>query len=495
MTQRQYQSALARYTRSLTSAAAVALLLSSTSCSSVNKYVTEIFSPNERAQAIAQADAKKAKPAGTATLKSAETPSNEPAKASPKQQLAAKPPASEAATAKAATTKVASAPVVADSARQKADAMDRLSRGEDPFAAIASSETSPHKKVAHVSAEVLVPEQRLSAADCPDLSGSPLGEACPPVIGTEARPMPRFEITDDEYVRDGGDKGLPVHYNAGNRAGLGLEDTVAEFQDDTGKIHVKASTVAEVYSPRFGEVRSSSLPQQGESIVKAEGHQDQTKVAGMNTKTVTSEQRQTDELKGIQTRSRASGLNARISDDQLDKAIAARNHTKLVNVYEEIRFIQEGTFDKVSKATLQESVTAAQEWADGRRPIIIAQDEKGQVLQGRFAAQDYTGVEDRRTPGDLKIIKVADKASAHPGDIVTFTIRFDNTGGRDLLKVRLVDNLSPRLEYIEGSIQSSLDGGVDAVDNGAGSQLLTFEFDNPLPGKTGGFVSFQCRVR
>jgi uncharacterized repeat protein (TIGR01451 family) len=126
---------------------------------------------------------------------------------------------------------------------------------------------------------------------------------------------------------------------------------------------------------------------------------------------------------------------------------------------------------------------------------MIAQDQSGQVIQSRAAVEEYVGVEDRRTPGELKLLKVADKSSAHPGDLVTFTIRFDNVGGRDLLKVRIVDNLSPRLQFVDGSISSNFDGALNVTDNGAGGKLLTFEFDQPLKGKTGGFISFQCKVR
>ncbi len=485
-------------------AAAVGVLLSSTSCSSVSQYVKNTWTPNGRSEAIAQSESAKTKQStpGTVTLK--------PSASEGTGELAAKQPSTPEASS---TTALGSRTAALED--QETEALNRLARGEDPFAAM---EAGP---VSQVSAEVVVPERRQPLPEAittattgpaeivgtggqPQSGMQPSGQpyvvmpesaACPPSFGMDARPFPRFEITDDEYVRDGGYKGSPDLYDVQSRVELGLEDTVAEFKDHEGRVHVKPSTVAEIYSPRFGEVRTATLPQLDDNVVKAHGHQDQAKVAGLNTKTVTSEQRQSDELMGMQTRARASGLSARITDDQLDKAIAAQNHVKLVNVYEDIRFIQEGTYERISSAVLERTVMAALEWADGRRPIILAQDQSGQLIQGRFSAQDMTGVEDRRTPGDLKIIKVADKAAAHPGEIVTFTIRFDNIGGRDLFKVRLIDNLSPRLEYIEGSIQSSLDGKVDAVDNGAGSQLLTFEFDNPLKGKTGGYVSFKCRVR
>ncbi|MFG0294332.1 MAG: hypothetical protein ACF8PG_00380 [Maioricimonas sp. JB045] len=85
--------------------------------------------------------------------------------------------------------------------------------------------------------------------------------------------------------------------------------------------------------------------------------------------------------------------------------------------------------------------------------------------------------------------------TAKPGDVVTFKIHFENVGGRELYEVRIVDNLTPRLQYIEGSASSELDGRVNIEDNGEGSQILTFELFEPLEGKTSGTVTFECRVR
>ncbi|WP_437190895.1 DUF11 domain-containing protein [Planctomicrobium sp. SH527] len=418
---------------------------------------------------------------------------------------------------------------VAATDSKQSEVLTRISKGEDPFAVMPSS-----TKVEQVSAEFPAPgpkspafadvdpishkaepREALSATALPPTGFAPTGfaptgvvpqqhasatgipiEACPPGVAPWAlNPYPGPGSRADEYVRDGGDNGLPVHYEGKYRAGLEVEDTIAEYMDEEGKVRLKPSTQAAIYAPRFGEVRSATLPKEDMSVAKAVGHQDGRTVAGLNTKQVTSEQVQRDEPLGMQTRTRASGLRARVADDQLDKAIGAQNHVKLVNAFEDIRFLQEGRFERITTASLGLSVAAAQEWADGRRPIVVAQDVTGDLVQGVFSVQDFTGSEDRRTPGELKLVKVADKSSAHPGDIVTFTIRFDNVGERDLLKIRVIDNLSPRLEFVEGSISANMDGKIDVTDNGQGSKLLTFEFDQPLKGKTGGFVSFQCKVR
>jgi uncharacterized repeat protein (TIGR01451 family) len=90
---------------------------------------------------------------------------------------------------------------------------------------------------------------------------------------------------------------------------------------------------------------------------------------------------------------------------------------------------------------------------------------------------------------------MADRSEARPGDVVTFTLRYDNLGPRELYHVRIVDNLTPRLELVLDSETSDRSGVVKFEDNQEGSLVLTFELDGALPPKTGGVVTFQARVR
>jgi len=481
--------------------ALLGLILCGSSCSTASRYVQNTFHPTEQAK-VAAAGKESTDKTKSADARAASTPDNATQAKSSQASVAAKPGA---------------APV------QKPDVRELISKGQDPFGDSsiqqASNEQPAHDTVPansmapakalpqSVAAETATadesgtiqhtnqPRAALNTQLASAVAASSSAGACPPAAPCAARPFPGAEIVSDEYICDGGDQGDPVHYQGMNRAGLGLEDTIAEYQDDTGKMRMKPSTEACVYAPRFGSVSSATLPEEGLQIARAAGHQDQNTASGLKAKMVIDEKAHTDEVQGMRTRSRASGVNQRQTDGELGQAQNAVNQEKLVNAYEDFRFLREGQFDRTHNAVIGLGIDAAQEWADGRRPIIIATDEGGQIIQGRFTVQDFTGVEDKRTPGELKLVKVADRGSAHPGDVITFTIRFDNTGGRDLTKVRVVDNLSPRLEYIENSISSNLEGKVNVDDNGFGSKLLTFEFDQPLKGNTGGYVSFQCRVR
>lgn len=340
------------------------------------------------------------------------------------------------------------------------------------------------------------PSEAPVAPYCPTDSYCPPGFTGSPVQSYPSIPRLDFpEIVGDEYIHDGGDRGTKVYYSKFNRFGLDVEDTVAEWHDDVGVAHVKPSTRATIYAPKFASVRSASLPSVGVRVEKVAGHQAQNRLAGIDTKLIIDERTHNDEALGMRFRTRPSGVDARAVDTSVHQNIAPQRHVKLLNVYEEFVFFREGQIDRVNQAVIGNAMAAAMDWSGDQGVNIYAHDLAGQEVQARFTAQDYTAVEDRSTPGDLQIVKVVDKAVAKPGDVLTFTIRFDNVGDRLIQNVRVVDNLSPRLKYLEGTVDSDLDGKLDTENNGQGSQVLTFSFEGDLKGHTGGWVSFKTQVR
>ena len=129
-------------------------------------------------------------------------------------------------------------------------------------------------------------------------------------------------------------------------------------------------------------------------------------------------------------------------------------------------------------------------------PVMTARVESLGQVEVKFRAAEMVGTEpEENEPGRLKIVKLADTKTAKPGDTITFVIRYDNVGERPLHDLRIVDNLTPRLEYIEDSATSDRAGDITLEDNAEGSAVLTFKFDQPLPGGKGGVVTFQCKVR
>ena len=79
--------------------------------------------------------------------------------------------------------------------------------------------------------------------------------------------------------------------------------------------------------------------------------------------------------------------------------------------------------------------------------------------------------------------------------MVDFTIRFDNIGRDVIGNVTIIDNLSPRLEYIADTAECSIDAEFKTTPNEAGSFTMRWEIDKPLEVRDGGLIRFQCRVR
>ena len=79
--------------------------------------------------------------------------------------------------------------------------------------------------------------------------------------------------------------------------------------------------------------------------------------------------------------------------------------------------------------------------------------------------------------------------------ITTSSIRFKNSGDYPLHHVRVVDNLTPRLELVPGSGSSDREGTLQTEDNSEGSLVLTFELEQPLEPRGQGFIEFQVKLR
>ena len=307
--------------------------------------------------------------------------------------------------------------------------------------------------------------------------------------GTLAGPYP------EELICDGGDRAYPFHYEGHTIAGLETEDTVGEFINDDGEREVRISTRACVYAPRFGAVRTISQPVSDLSIAKLGGVHDRRPASGFDATLNPEIGRQADQLNTARMRSRASGLEIESAEMGLHLIVEAEEHHKVQNVGEDRHTTRFSQVDKTDEATQAYGLQTAGVWSKDDSPVIIGYDQSGQQVAGRRMAQDYTGIEDRRTPGDLSITKEADRSNANPGDTVTFSIRFKNTGQRELSRVRIMDHLTPRVEYVRGSAFSELDGGLTLEEEADGSQVIIFELAEPLAGEAEGEITFQVKLR
>ncbi len=97
--------------------------------------------------------------------------------------------------------------------------------------------------------------------------------------------------------------------------------------------------------------------------------------------------------------------------------------------------------------------------------------------------------------GPLMIIKWPDKTAVNVGDIVTFYLKYSNTGGQPITNVVVTDSLGARFEYVKGSTKTDRDAMFTMQANEVGSSTLRWEFTSPLQPREHGLISFEVRVR
>lgn len=347
----------------------------------------------------------------------------------------------------------------------------------------------PQESAARVQRATFIPSE--PRQDCPP-GGVPMNQMETVAAGAMADHFP------DEYVFDGGDRGAPVHYGAGDRLGLESEDTIAEFADHTGRQRMKPSNRVAVYAPRFGSVRTVSGLETDIRIDRAAGARDAVGVGNLKTGQRGETNVRATGLVGLEGRHRVDGMETALPPSQAARLESPVLSRKVDQGFEDRKYSGAGQLGKLDTPILSQQLQNAVVWTRDLFPQITVNTTGAGEITANFRLQQTVGVEDqRRTTGDLRIIKLADRSVAQAGDTVVFTIQFENVGDFDVYDVRIVDNLTPRLEYIEGtaSIDENNPGEVTVTPNGEGSHILTFTLDNPLKGHTGGVITFEARVR
>jgi uncharacterized repeat protein (TIGR01451 family) len=311
-------------------------------------------------------------------------------------------------------------------------------------------------------------------------------------------PSPEAKAYPDEYICDGGDRGHPVHYFGDEMQGLDTEDTVAEFKDQDGKNHVQASNRVCVYAPRFGAVRTVSGPGIGVKIDKAAGGTDIAGIGALES--------QRGMIEGVH-RSIASGVGSNQSANGVENSQPAHAAEKTDEIIQTAK-VDQGLESKVSLGLNLLRTTDVHELnlqilEPGKSSTQTGFGMSGSTTQATqtystFRVQATVGSEKGARPGKIHITKEASPRIAKAGDIITFTIQFRNVGDYNVQEVRIIDNLTPRLTYVDGTGQIDVGdgagGGLTVLPNKEGSQTLIFELDEPLKGGESGSITFEAKV-
>jgi uncharacterized repeat protein (TIGR01451 family) len=248
-------------------------------------------------------------------------------------------------------------------------------------------------------------------------------------------------------VFDGGDTGGPAGVGRGGKIkGLDPTDTIAEYTDSRGNPRLAVSNRVGLCVPRFivfhSEITAASSTMRT-SLSNAFGLQSPSATAGQ---VALQQQGQLQRTEGVTTQMRLSSL-----------------------------FHMSAT-----------SVT-------GR---VQGLDIKTSRSKTEFVAAVAIGpTTPEAADGPLRIIKWPDKDCVNVGDIVTFYLKYSNTGGQPIANIVVADSLTARLEYVKGSTKTDRDATFTMEPNEVGSQVLRWQITGELQPREHGIIAFQVRVR
>lgn len=340
----------------------------------------------------------------------------------------------------------------------------------------------------------LTPAQLASAsapiADCPVDTGCACCRGCQGCRTDDGVLGPH-----DEYLCDGGDQGNPVGVQADWKIlGLEQEDTIAHYDTVDGRTVVTPSNQVCIYAPRFGAIRRVIDLREAARVDAPAG-------TIRDLPPLLAAENQGALISLNQTEPTIDRLNEPPSLlKERDRARATERVRRVGQVlgrllpYADIQVVSTGEVSQAQLPAIGKHSLAAITWTS---------NQAAQVAIGSVVAHAEVGI---RQPGvvyqlnepnspRLRLIKLASTDHAMPGDEVEFTLRFDNIGDRVMGNVTIVDNLTTRLEYVEGSQKSTVDADFKTSPNEQGSLVVRWEIVEPLEPGEGGVIQFTCRVR
>jgi uncharacterized repeat protein (TIGR01451 family) len=299
----------------------------------------------------------------------------------------------------------------------------------------------------------------------------------------------------DEYIYDGGDRETFVDVLADwTVRGLEQEDTVAHYDRVDGRTVVVPSNRIPIYAPRFAAVRKVyglEVAQQRERISGVEVPTKLNKHEDVLIATTAIQQHQPDVRLATRTpvdfRERNLGVEVGVG-----RHLGAFHNWFMP--FEDFLFVRQGIFEQSEKARLAESIEAAQVWTGKQAAQVLVDGIQAAVATGDLMPNEAVRVEESPRP-KLRIIKLASRLDALPGEIIDFTLRFDNVGNEVVGNVTVLDNLTTRLDFVPGSDQCSLKSEFKPVPNEGDTMILRWEISDPLEKGQGGIIRFKCRVR
>ena len=340
----------------------------------------------------------------------------------------------------------------------------------------------------------------MGSSHCPYLMQD--GSRCPMVAGpacTAVAPPPQPLLPRDEFLCDGGDRGVPIKVGPDGRMG-GVEPRDAAVRFDIGlgplvQPRTLPTNVVCIYAPRFAEVNVATGANQTIDVqhLRTDIRTEKSQTASVKAQSRRLVQNQSPEL--ARDRLRASGFKGRAYIDEESNNRGAAGYENLAQVSsnvmnqspEQARNRQKPGMARV-KVRLQGIKTA-------ESPIVTGVGEgTGQAVMV-WNPHQMTGVETPPNRPGLAVIKRVSAAEAEPGDTVTYVIFYRNMGNTPIRAVTIVDSLLPRLEYLKGTSRGPEGTAFSTDINRVGSTELRWVLPGVLAPGASGHVSFDVIVR
>jgi uncharacterized repeat protein (TIGR01451 family) len=302
-------------------------------------------------------------------------------------------------------------------------------------------------------------------------------------------------LDPQEFICDGGDHPPAAMLRRDDSiAGLEAEDTVVHFTTEAGDIGIQASNRTCLYAPRFASVRKITGAVAGGravSLAQVDRPQGANRLDSDLPGLVMTE---TIELAHADVARRIDAMRERIRGVPVESILQPELAGDVMAAMVGLTVAEIGELRDNEKALLEQLSLAAVTWSLDEALEVAIQDLRVPTLTRDEHLQGFT-IYDFPDAGRLQICKLADRSDALPGEIVNFAIRVQNVGDSAVDQVVLVDNLTTRLEYVDGSQTCSGGAEFEAVANSSQSLKLQWKLTDKLRVGESVTIRFQCKVR
>ncbi len=357
----------------------------------------------------------------------------------------------------------------------------------------AAQQAPPPVASARIVGNPCPPPQQHSAG-CPCCSTQPFQLSpiqLPPALVTGVAAVD----SSDEYLCDGGDRGNNA--SVGDDwaiRGLEVEDTIGHYDTLDGQRLVSSSNRVCIYAPRFAAVRSLSgaiAANKFDAPITASREVPSLEMAHDDRTATTLQNVAPGRNIGVVV---VDSVRDQLQPITADNTLVPAEFSSAFKAYEDYQLIRTGEVDNAEKARLAINVVAAKTWESDLGVQVTVGGQRPLVVRDVMLAMEERGASNDDKP-KLRLVKVASRSYARPGDEVEFTLRFDNIGTQAMGNVTIVDNLTTRLELVPESTECSVASEFKTETNAVGSQILRWEITDPLAPQQGGIIRFTCRVR